>query len=877
MYALRNGVILCNALNKIKPRAVPKVVSSLGNISSVSSSEEPAALSAYQYFENIRNFSVAADDIGLPKFEACDVEKGANSTKVVTCLLALKSYSEWISSGSIGTWKFNDNLKPSKFFQMKNSEPIPDSARDSPSPFNNDKLLNEIPPHESTEMFSVDMHLHKGHQQKLKDIRMVKPAIKDFMDNKKALQNRRVFAELDSVPYDIEIEDENSVNIMDSATSGKVYKEEDKFRLEKHSMVFEQQKKDIRELKGVLRSTKSDVQSMQTKYSEDICSLGKQMNKLAHAASGYYKVLDENRILYNQVQDLKGSIRVYCRVRPFLPGQSSNVSSIGHIEDGNIKINTPLKYGKEGHKYFSFNKVFGTSATQDEIFMDTQPLIRSVLDGYNVCIFAYGQTGSGKTYTMTGPKDITKQNQGVNYRALNDLFYLVNQRKGVFLYDISVQMLEIYNEQVRDLLSNEEICNSSQKAINVPGASLVPVSSTFDIIQLMDIGLRNRAIGSTAMNDRSSRSHSCLTVHVEAREIASGTILHGCMHLVDLAGSERVDKSEVAGDRLKEAQHINKSLSALGDVIAALAQKNSHVPYRNSKLTQLLQDSLGGQSKTLMFVHISPETDAIGETISTLKFAERVSTVELGTARLNKESPEVKELKEEIARLKEALAKKNGQPDHHVNIATTPAKKYSNRYLSKNTPNGKKANFRRKTTDDAANTEASSNSSPRQRKSSIGDLQELLSGSDTSPPWVDSSNETSSESVECSVVFPRQDVCERQVDSQPIQQPVVTEGFDDQQLNLPTIVSSEASFRCTGNESKLKQPQPRVTKFNDIRTSTAVKSFLQSPVPATTASRKVLNAVSTTTTTTSSNINKTPLRMRRQKEISDNKPNLKRK
>lgn len=182
----------------------------------------------------------------------------------------------------------------------------------------------------------------------------------------------------------------------------------------------------------------------------------------------------------------------------------------------------------------------------------------------------------------------------------------------------------------------------------------------------------------------------------------------------------------------------------------------------------------------------------------------------------------------------------------------------------------------------------------------------MLSGSDTSPPWVDSSYETSSESVECSVVFPRQDVCKRQVDSQPIQQPVVTEGFDDQQLNLPTIVSSEASFRCTtGNESKLKQPQPRVTKFNDIRyyehlfysfffivmnqkdviyiymlfdrTSTAVKSFLQSPVPATTASRKVLNAVSTTTTTTSSNINKTPLRMRRQKQISDNKPNLKRK
>jgi kinesin family protein C2/C3 len=313
----------------------------------------------------------------------------------------------------------------------------------------------------------------------------------------------------------------------------------------------------------------------------------------------------------------------------------------------------------------------------EEVFSDMQPLIRSVLDGYNVCIFAYGQTGSGKTFTMSGPRDLTEKSQGVNYRALGDLFLLAEQRKDTFRYDIAVQMIEIYNEQVRDLLvtdgSNKrlEIRNSSQKGLSVPDASLVPVSSTFDVIDLMKTGHKNRAVGSTALNDRSSRSHSCLTVHVQGRDLTSGAVLRGCMHLVDLAGSERVDKSEVTGDRLKEAQHINRSLSALGDVIASLAHKNPHVPYRNSKLTQLLQDSLGGQAKTLMFVHISPEADAVGETISTLKFAERVATVELGAARVNNDTSDVKELKEQIATLKAALARKEAESQQN-NILKTP-------------------------------------------------------------------------------------------------------------------------------------------------------------------------------------------------------------
>ncbi|EXB95728.1 hypothetical protein L484_007478 [Morus notabilis] len=276
-----------------------------------------------------------------------------------------------------------------------------------------------------------------------------------------------------------------------------------------------------------------------------------------------------------------------------------------------------------------------------------------------------------------------------------------------------------------------EIRNSSQTGLSVPDANLVPVSSTADVIDLMNLGQRNRVVGATALNDRSSRSHSCLTVHVQGRDLTSGAILRGCMHLVDLAGSERVDKSEVTGDRLKEAQHINKSLSALGDVIASLAQKNPHVPYRNSKLTQLLQDSLGGQAKTLMFVHISPEPDATGETISTLKFAERVATVELGAAKVNKDTTDVKELKEQIASLKAALARKEEEAEHNQFSVSGSSDKYRSK-ASEMSPFQSKLQSPDILTG-VVNMENHKISGLRQKRQSF-DLDELLANSPPFPP-----------------------------------------------------------------------------------------------------------------------------------------------
>ncbi|XP_056850485.1 kinesin-like protein KIN-14J isoform X2 [Raphanus sativus] len=446
-------------------------------------------------------------------------------------------------------------------------------------------------------------------------------------------------------------------------------------------------------------SIKQEVLRTQKKYFEDLNYYGLKLKGVADAAKNYHVVLEENRRLYNEVQELKGNIRVYCRIRPFLPGQNSGQTSIEYIgENGELVVANPFKQGKDTHRLFKFNKVFGQAATQEEVFLDTRPLIRSILDGYNVCIFAYGQTGSGKTYTMSGPSITSKEHWGVNYRALNDLFHLTQLRQNTVVYEVGVQMVEIYNEQVRDILSDGGsnrrlgVWNTAlPNGLAVPDASMHSVRSTEDVLELMNIGLMNRTVGATALNERSSRSHCVLSVHVRGVDVETDSVLRGSLHLVDLAGSERVDRSEVTGERLKEAQHINKSLSALGDVIFALAHKNPHVPYRNSKLTQVLQSSLGGQAKTLMFVQVNPDGDSYAETVSTLKFAERVSGVELGAAKSNKEGRDVRHLMEQVSSLKDVIAKKDEELQNvqkqKSNSTTVPKRGLSNlRLLGPSSP-----------------------------------------------------------------------------------------------------------------------------------------------------------------------------------------------
>ncbi|KAF1859399.1 hypothetical protein Lal_00009983 [Lupinus albus] len=211
----------------------------------------------------------------------------------------------------------------------------------------------------------------------------------------------------------------------------------------------------IQELRLSWQSIKQDVKKEQMMYAEECNRLGVNLKPVVDTAESYQEVLAENRKLFNEVQDLKGNIRVYCRVRPFIPGQKEKQTIVEHLGETELVVANPSKQGKEALRSFKFNKVFGPASTQAEVYADIQGFIRSVLDGFNVCIFAYGQTGSGKTYTMSGPNGATNESLGVNYRALNDLFSISTTRKNSIVYDIGVQIIEIYNDQVRDLLSVE--------------------------------------------------------------------------------------------------------------------------------------------------------------------------------------------------------------------------------------------------------------------------------------------------------------------------------------------------------------------------------------------------------------------------------------
>ncbi|XP_054626000.1 kinesin-like protein KIFC3 isoform X4 [Dunckerocampus dactyliophorus] len=348
----------------------------------------------------------------------------------------------------------------------------------------------------------------------------------------------------------------------------------------------------------------------------------------------YKREMNLRKKCHNELVRLKGNIRVLCRVRPVSQQEtdSADTRTVLTFDPDDDAILYLTNKGKV--TTFDLDKVFRPQATQEEVFQEVQSLVTSCIDGFNVCIFAYGQTGSGKTYTMEGvPED-----RGLNQRALCLLFSEVTDKSPDWEYKISVSMVEIYNETLRDLLG-ENVSDKLDIKMNpdgsgqlyVPGLTQVPVQSPDDINKVLELGVVCRATACTNLNEHSSRSHALLIVSVNGLNATTGSCTQGKLNLVDLAGSERIRKSGAEGGRLREAQCINKSLSALGDVINALRSKHAHVPFRNSRLTYLLQDSLGGDSKTVMMVQVSPLLGNLSESLCSLKFAQRVRSVELNS------------------------------------------------------------------------------------------------------------------------------------------------------------------------------------------------------------------------------------------------------
>ncbi|KAH7543186.1 hypothetical protein FEM48_Zijuj02G0156800 [Ziziphus jujuba var. spinosa] len=418
---------------------------------------------------------------------------------------------------------------------------------------------------------------------------------------------------------------------------------------------------------------------------------------------------DKRREALNKILDIKGSIRVFCRVRPFL--LMDRIRTRQPISTGSEKI--VVRSGGT-RKEFEMDKVFHQEVSQEDVFVEVEPILRSALDGHNVCVFAYGQTGTGKTFTMDG----TNEQPGIAPRALKELFHQASL-EGTSSLTFSMSMLEVYMGSLRDLLAprptsraytvtrcNLNIQTDPKGLVEIEGLTEVQIPDYAKARWWYNRGRRARSTSWTNVNEASSRSHCLTRITIFRRgDDSEAKPEVSKLWMVDLGGSERLLKTGASGLTLDEGRAINLSLSALGDVVAALRRKRGHVPYRNSKLTQILKDSLGDSSKVLMLVHVSPFEEDVGETICSLCFAKRARAVES-----NRELPEdvkkqkekrVKELEDDMREAEQECQKVKYQIEKAEFLLTKNKKLYS-------------------TTCDILEDEVNSHSSPRE------DLNEVI-------------------------------------------------------------------------------------------------------------------------------------------------------
>ncbi|KAF0686304.1 Aste57867_21910 [Aphanomyces stellatus] len=362
------------------------------------------------------------------------------------------------------------------------------------------------------------------------------------------------------------------------------------------------------------------------------------------------------------------SVRVVVRIRPLSTKEKQDGRTyivFSKPEEGEISLNNPEADDREPPKKFTFDASFGPDSEQMNVYQQAaRDIVDSVVDGFNGTIFAYGQTGAGKSHTMEGYND-PPELRGIIPNSFKHIFDKIGSiAKSQFM--VYASYLEIYNEEIRDLLAADpqnrlELKENMDTGVYVKDLISRQVTGVAEIDAVMQHGKKNRSVGATLMNQTSSRSHSMFIITVETASTGVDGKDHICvgkLNLVDLAGSERQAKTGATGDRMKEATKINLSLSALGNVISALVDgKSQHIPYRDSKLTRLLQDSLGGNAKTVMIANCGPADYNYNETLSTLRYANRAKNIK-NKPKINEDPKDAKirEFQEKIKELKEALA-----------------------------------------------------------------------------------------------------------------------------------------------------------------------------------------------------------------------------
>ncbi|XP_075951617.1 kinesin-like protein KIF3B isoform X1 [Anarhichas minor] len=368
------------------------------------------------------------------------------------------------------------------------------------------------------------------------------------------------------------------------------------------------------------------------------------------------------------------TVKVVVRCRPM--NEKERDAKFGRVvavdvKLGQILVRNPKEASSSDHpKVFTFDSVYDWNSKQIDLYDETfRPLVDSVLLGFNGTIFAYGQTGTGKTYTMEGVRNDIER-RGVIPNSFEHIFTHISRSQNQ-QYLVRASYLEIYQEEIKDLLSKDqtrrlELRERPDTGVYVKDLSSFVTKSVREIEHVMNVGNQNRSVGATNMNEHSSRSHAIFVITVECSELdvdGENHIRVGKLNLVDLAGSERQTKTGAQGERLKEATKINLSLSALGNVISALVDgRSSHIPYRDSKLTRLLQDSLGGNARTVMVANIGPASYNVEETLTTLRYSNRAKNIK-NKPRINEDPKDalLREFQEEIARLKEQLEKRSGK------------------------------------------------------------------------------------------------------------------------------------------------------------------------------------------------------------------------